>query len=305
VPLESELRPPRDDDFDAILALLNAHQLAAFGEASETAEDLRTWLTSPSVELDRDIRLLEQEGRLVGYADVDPNGAEPSVWWCDVKVDPNVDAGGALGVLVGWLEERAQEGDLRIWTAAQDDRVVHAFERLGFATVRHSYRMEIELGGPRREPSWPTGISTRTVTPDDGRLVYDLVLEVWQDTWDPMDETFEEWQHWTTGAPAYDPTLWFLAGDGNEVAGFSLCREDPNDPRAGHVATLGVRRPWRRQGLGEALLQHSFREFERRGYSRATLGVDAASPTGATRLYERAGMTMYRDTVFLERPVRV
>jgi hypothetical protein len=32
--------------------------------------------------------------------------------------------------------------------------------------------------------------------------------------------------------------------------------------------------------------------------------VDASSPTGATRLYERAGMTVYRDTVFLDRPAR-
>ena len=54
-------------------------------------------------------------------------------------------------------------------------------------------------------------------------------------------------------------------------------------------------------GLGEALLLHSFAEFRRRGYSRATLGVDATSPTGATRLYERAGMRVYRDTVFMEK----
>ena len=65
-----------------------------------------------------------------------------------------------------------------------------------------------------------------------------------------------------------------------------------------------MRRPWRRQGLGEALLLHSFRAFRERGFTRGTLGVDASSPTGATRLYERAGMTIYRDTVFLDRPAR-
>ena len=40
------LRPPRDDEFDAMLELMNAHQLAAFGEADATADDLRNWLTS-------------------------------------------------------------------------------------------------------------------------------------------------------------------------------------------------------------------------------------------------------------------
>ena len=35
------LRPPREDEFDAMLELMNAHQLAAFGEADVTADELR------------------------------------------------------------------------------------------------------------------------------------------------------------------------------------------------------------------------------------------------------------------------
>ncbi len=179
-----------------------------------------------------------------------------------------------------------------------------AFSALGFAPARHSYRMEIDLAEDVREPRWPEGIAVRVSGEEDYRTVYDAVIEVWQDTSDPMDETFEEWAHWMIESPSFDPTLWFLAFSGDELAGFSLCREDSNDSHAGYVASLGVRRPWRKQGLGEALLLHSFAEFRLRGYTRATLGVDASSPTGATRLYERAGMRAYRDTVFLERPVR-
>jgi ribosomal protein S18 acetylase RimI-like enzyme len=51
-----------------------------------------------------------------------------------------------------------------------------------------------------------------------------------------------------------------------------------------------VRRPWRKRGLGLALLNHSFGEFYRRGYRRVGLGVDAQNLTGALRLYEKAGM---------------
>lgn len=298
------LRPPTDGDFDAMLELMNAHQLAAFGEADVPAEELRLWLTTPSVDVERDIRLLERDGRLVGYVDVDPNDDEPPLWWCDLKIDPDVDADAVAAELVAWLDERAGEGVLRVWTGSGDARVVGALERLGFTPARHSYRMEIDLSGDEREPVWPEGLAIRTVTDEDEQLVYDLVKEVWRDASDPMDESFEDWQHWTTKADAFDPSLWFLVLDREEVAGFSLCRQDSNDSNAGYVATLGVRRPWRRQGLGEALLLLSFREFRSRGYGRATLGVDASSPTGATRLYERAGMRVYRDTVFLERPVR-
>ena len=298
------LRPPREDEFDAMLELMNAHQLAAFGEADYTADDLRTWLTTPYVVVDRDLRVLERDGRLVGYADADPTREDPPLWWCDVKVHPDVDAGPVLAELAAWLDERARAGRLRVWTSDTDRRIVAAFSGLGFEPVRHSYRMEIDLTGAEREPAWPDGISFRTVTGDDHRPVHAAAVEVWQDTNDPLDETFEEWAHWHVERDSYDPSLWFLAFDGDELAAFSLCRQDPSDPKAGYVAMLGVRRPWRRQGLGEALLLHSFAEFRRHGYTRGTLGVDASSVTGATRLYERAGMSVYRDTILLERPVR-
>jgi mycothiol synthase len=38
------------------------------------------------------------------------------------------------------------------------------------------------------------------------------------------------------------------------------------------------------------LLSHAFHELFSRGMRRVGLGVDAESPTGAIRLYERAGM---------------
>ena len=298
------LRPPRDDDFAAMLELMNAHQLAAFGEADATAGELRLWLTTPYVEVENDIRVLERDGRLIGYADVDGTREEPPLWWCDVKVAPAADAEEVVPTLVSWLDERAAKGRLRVWTSASDRRIADAFTALGFEPARHSYRMEIDLDGEPRQPAWPEGITVRPVREDEHRLVYGAVIEVWQDTSDPMDETFDEWAHWTVKTETFDPSLWFLAFAGDELAGFSLCRRDSTDPTAGYVGTLGVRRPWRKQGLGEALLLHSFDAFRRRGWTRGTLGVDASSPTGATRLYERAGMRVYRDTAFFERPVR-
>ena len=94
----------------------------------------------------------------------------------------------------------------------------------------------------------------------------------------------------------FDPTLWFLAMDGDEMAGVSLCVPKlTEDPEMGLVNVLGVRRPWRGRGLGLALLQHSFVELHKRGAKRVSLGVDASSLTGATRLYEKAGMSVTRQ----------
>jgi ribosomal protein S18 acetylase RimI-like enzyme len=53
-----------------------------------------------------------------------------------------------------------------------------------------------------------------------------------------------------------------------------------------------------------ALLQHSFAEFWRRGMRTIGLGVDAANPTGATRLYQRAGMQVAAEYVLYEKELR-
>ena len=62
-----------------------------------------------------------------------------------------------------------------------------------------------------------------------------------------------------------------------------------------------MRRPWRGRGYGRDLLRHSFREFRRRGMRRATLGVDAANPTGATHLYESVGMYVEQEAIVWEK----
>jgi ribosomal protein S18 acetylase RimI-like enzyme len=72
----------------------------------------------------------------------------------------------------------------------------------------------------------------------------------------------------------------------------------------GWISTLGVRRPWRKMGLGLALIRHSFGEFYKRGTTIIGLGVDASNPTGATRLYQRAGMYVASEFVSYEKELR-
>jgi hypothetical protein len=60
-------------------------------------------------------------------------------------------------------------------------------------------------------------------------------------------------------------------------------------------------RPWRKQGVGAGLLMDCFGRFWERSEQRVGLGVDAASDTGAFRLYERAGMAPVLGWVMYER----
>jgi ribosomal protein S18 acetylase RimI-like enzyme len=85
---------------------------------------------------------------------------------------------------------------------------------------------------------------------------------------------------------------------------------EPAGALTGHVADdrgwvdyLGVLPRWRGRGLGAALLHHSFATFAGRGVRRVILNVDAENPTGATALYERAGMRVVNRWDLYERPI--
>ena len=210
--------------------------------------------------------------------------------------------------LLDWGEGRARElagkgpARLRSWTQDSDEALSETLSARGYELVRHFLTMEIDLATEPAQPAWPQGIRLRTFRPDDARRVYEADSEAFADHWDSFDLAFEDWRKHFLESSSFDPTLWFLAEDGDEIAGFALCRGERR-PDTGHVGVLGVRRPWRRRGLGTALLLHSFHQLRRRGRAKADLGVDAENLTGAVALYERAGMRPVRRSDTYERRV--
>ena len=138
--------------------------------------------------------------------------------------------------------------------------------------------------------------------------------EAFQDHWGYTPMSYERFREDMLDVPDFEPHLWFLAvaddaeGDRSQpdqIAGFSLCRSRSfQHPDAAYVMELAVRRPWRRQGVALALLHHTFRTFQAMGIDTVSLGVDASSLTGATRLYEKAGMHVSERWDFHEKILR-
>ena len=163
---------------------------------------------------------------------------------------------------------------------------------------------------PPPAPVWPEGISLRTYDPEtDLEAVYRVDVEAFRDHFGFIEAPFEEglrrFKHFMTGHKDFDPSLWFLAMDGDEIAGICLCRHQAFDnPDVGYINILGVRSPWRKRGIGLALLHHAFDEFYRRGKRKAGLHVDAENLTGALRLYENAGMHVHQAFNVFEKEIR-
>lgn len=323
LPVGFQMRPATHADLEAAVKVMNAWSLQALNREKFILEEVRSEWQEPGYDLNSDSRVIvDPHSRIVGYEEVFDPGHPHARLHCWGVVDPQFANIGLEEQLLAWAEMR---GRLAIESAPPEARVVlvahcltsqtatqAVFESQGFEFLRHALRMVIELEVDPDQPQWPAGISVRSMRPgQEERAVIQAVREAFQDHWgfieSPFEEEYARWQHLMKNHPHFDPDLWFLAFDGDQIAGISLCWPVTHDEHEmGWVGTLGVRRPWRRRGLAMALLQHSFGELWKRGKRKVGLGVDAQSLTGATRLYEKAGMRsdMERQISIFEKELR-
>jgi mycothiol synthase len=100
---------------------------------------------------------------------------------------------------------------------------------------------------------------------------------------------YDEWREHVFGRTGFNPSHVPVVWAADEVVAFSRNNAKRNGDW-GFIGTLGVRPAWRKKGIGLALLHESFRRFRATDETTVALGVDVENPTGATRLYGRAGM---------------
>jgi mycothiol synthase len=296
------LRAPRADEAGAITDLINAQGRALYGVDTVALDEVTKWFTRPKSDPERDFRIGElADGTLAGFGTVADVSDDHAILWLRVTLHPEYGTAEMGEELMAFADERAREKGVagrslvHASCSSKDEGVIGIYERHGYKLVRHFFRMQIDLSEPTPEPVWPEGIELLPFDVErDLEPVYEADEEAFLDHWGFVRISFDAWKHWMTGGN-FDPTLWLVAYDGDEIAGFSLNHPDEGgDPDLGWIGVLGVRRPWRRRGLALAMLLESFAEFRRRGRKRAGLGVDAENTTGAVRLYEKAGMKPVR-----------
>ncbi|MCB9454481.1 MAG: GNAT family N-acetyltransferase [Anaerolineaceae bacterium] len=316
------VRPATMDDAEIVTNLLNACSQVMSGVNDHDVDETRTEWGSPDWKLEDSTRVVfAPNGDLAGYVEVWDNMPLPVNIWVWGRTHPDYEGEGVASYLMAWAEDRARQAvnrvppDIRVAIGAGTPSTYAPAHRLlagcGMEMKRSFYTMEIEFEGEVVQTRWPAGITVRSYDGTDGdfRAILAAVNESFTDHWgfveQPLDQTVSRWQHFISSDPDFDPALWFIAMEGDNIAGMSLCySKTTRDPQMGWVGTLGVRRPWRRKGVALALLHHSFAAFQGIGKQRAGLGVDASSLTGATRLYEKAGMHVARQFDRYEKVLR-
>ena len=287
------IRPATSEDAAAFAELFGSVEAAVLGRPSTLDEHVvQSWWGT--VVLETNTWLCEEGGALVAGAFAE---IENSRGVAAGAVRPSVQGRGLGTRLLGLTEERlTEQGAERIlsFTVAADERASELLERHGYREVRRFWDMGVDLDEDLPEPA----VAIETFTEDDARAFHAANEEAFEDHWEPHPTSFDSWWERQLGRTNYDPSLWFLIRDGDEVV--AIARNEMRET-GGYVGSLGVRRAWRGRGYGRALLLHSFGEFRRRGARRATLGVDASNPTGATKLYESVGMRMEMEAIAWEK----
>ena len=191
---------------------------------------------------------------------------------------------------------------LRNGFPSTDDRAIALFGARGYTHVRSFWHMERPLEDLVTPAPDPDGITIRPgAVGEDERISWALLEEAFSEHFGYEPLTFDEWLAMWSGFPGYDPTWVFLAFQADEPVGISIVL--PSEDGVAWVAELGVLKPWRRHGTGMALLQRSFAFIASEGFASLDWGSTPQNATGATHLYERAGMTVRREYRVVERSV--
>lgn len=305
------MRPPTIDDLEIAYQLCLAHDMALFGEEEMSRADLRGYWTAPAHDLARDQRLVfDQDGQLI--ANLYTEQHQYAKFFADVMLlpgysDPRV-GDYLLELAESWAREQMAQAEPHVRVTlngvanSADQERLQRYERLGFREVRRFWHMAIAMHEAPPLPSWPERVELRPfVAERDARAVFDMKEAAFNDHWGHLPSDFEEWKHRKFERADFDPSLWHIAYAGDEIVGVALCSVSG---ATGRVDSLGTLRSWRRKGLGLALLHHAFNDFYRRDIHEVDLGVDSQNLTGATRLYQRAGMHIKRENISFEKELR-
>jgi mycothiol synthase len=300
-------------DLPSIATVMNASLAADRNSERITAEGLANFYAH-AVHWDpqQDTLLVEVDGMLIGYANTEwreeDDGACPhfihlylvTEWrGCDLELamQRHMERRARVAVAAG-------PSGARHWFASLVPETWHAragtLLALGYAPGCHYFEMQRPLDDELPQALLPTGLALRPPLPEHYRAIWEAGEECFRDQQDhvaPCEESYRAW----VATPDLDPSLWLVAWDGDQVAGAAI--NVIHADAWGETDDLFVRRPWRKRGLGRALLVGSLHLFKARGLTAAGLGVHAENLSGALRLYESVGFRPYQRVVSYRKPM--
>lgn len=313
-------------DLPAMLALIHACAAVDGLERAEQLEDIKNnYAHLHNCDTTQDMLLAELGGKLVGYTrcwwEVEGSGN-----WIGFQIGfvlPEWRSKGIGSILLNFTEQRLEEiarqlkenGQLppgaecyldNSVSSSETDKI-NLIERRGYQAIRFSFDMVRPDLENIPELPLPKGVELREAEPEQLRQIWEASNEAFRDHWGYIPDPWENFASFID-SPDYDPSLWRVAWEGDQVVGMvlSFIDKDQNEKYGrlrGYTENICVRRPWRKKGVARALIAYSLKALKERGMMEAGLGVDAENTSGALNLYKFMGFqevkrgTIYRKLI--------
>ena len=224
------LRPARDEDATGVVALTNEESEALIGTPLIDVEWLLGRWTAPKVDREHDVAVVEAPGRLIcGWLSIAADPPYTSVF--AIGVVGLASRGRGLGAAIVAENERRAHRFVTLadptagvvvhaGALADEPRVSALLSSQGYREVRRMQLMRIDFKGEPPPPAAMPGIDVRPIREEDAPELYTAHREAFADHWGDGEETYEDFRHYLLDKPDFDPALWFVAWDGDVLAGY-------------------------------------------------------------------------------------
>ncbi len=301
-----------EEDFPEMLATIHAAKLGDGTERSESLADIRqNYAHMHNCDPFRDVLIAEVNGSMAAYS---------RVWWFIDEtsklriynsfgfVRPEWRNQGLGRAMLHYNQDllRAIAGDHprdmeRFFESGCDDCEKGAEALLisdGYQAVRHGFSMVRPDLENIPDCPLPEGLEVRPVLPEHYRAIWYADQEAFRDHWGFVEATEEDYQGWISHR-FFQPDLWMIAWDGEQVAGqvksYIDAQENTEYRRLrGYTEAISTRKPWRKRGVAHALIARSLALLKEKGMQEAALGVDTQNLSGALHVYEDMGFRVVR-----------
>lgn len=314
--LELSWRPLQLRDVDRLHDLITAVETADRSPIRHSLDEVLGILGGSWKDLERDtLGGLDHDGVLRAYAVVEVNPGDAHVVRALLRggVHPGWRGRGIGRAVLAWMEGRGRQklaatgtplpARLAVYVdeQARDHRRLYA--AAGFSPIRWYTDMRRDLSRPLPPVELREGVRIAPWSPGIDEEVRQAHNDAVAGHWGAGPQTHEMWHH-DDGhlAPAWSFVAVDESGDDRQVAGYLLSARYEQDWPAlgytcGYTDVVGVRPPWRGQGLTASLLVTAMAAYRDDGMQYACLRADTADATGTYPFYEHLGYEPRHGTV--------
>ena len=277
------LRAPRPDEAQAVLDVILAADIATIGRPDYTLQDVLYDWSLPGFEREADAFVVEDEdGALIGWADVDEVGAR-------VTVHPAHQGRGVGTLLREAIERRMRERGfvLQQGIVTVNAAAVAHLRAAGWERIQTYQRLRADLRGTTVPAPPPVAQHVRRFhLTAEGPAIHELIEAAFSEIAFNAPQSYASWSAEVEGKSA--PEYRLALDDEHGLVAIAIGQRWEDG--VGYVSRLAVAARARGRGHGRVVLLALLGAFRAAGLTTAELSVAGTNAT-ATGLYESVGMT--------------